>query len=174
MNKLQTVFVSGHFNILHPGHLRLLRTAKEYGGRLIVAVESDRLAGEAAHLPENLRLEGVQNHTLVDEAFIIDEPIADVIERLHPDVVVKGKEHELRYNPELAVLDEYGGRLVFSSGETFFSSIDLIRKEFQTFHSHSIKLPNEYLSRHAIEKSKLTELINNFSNLRILLIKAGQ
>jgi cytidyltransferase-like protein len=49
MNKLRTVLVSGHFNILHPGHLRLLRSAKEYGEYLIVAVESDRLAGMAAH-----------------------------------------------------------------------------------------------------------------------------
>ena len=36
-NKLTTVFVSGHFNVLHPGHLRLLRFAKESGDHLIVA-----------------------------------------------------------------------------------------------------------------------------------------
>jgi len=43
----RTVFVSGNFNVLHPGHLRLLRFAKEYGDRLIVAVQSDlsRLSG---------------------------------------------------------------------------------------------------------------------------------
>jgi len=54
--KTKTVFVSGHFNVLHPGHLRLLRFAKEYGDRLIVAVQSDRIAGNAAHVPEQLRL----------------------------------------------------------------------------------------------------------------------
>ena len=67
MIKSSTVFVSGHFNILHPGHLRLFRSAKEYGEHLIVAVESDRLAGMAAHLPEKLRLEGVQSNSLVDD-----------------------------------------------------------------------------------------------------------
>ena len=61
MTKLITVFVSGCFNILHPGHLRLLRSAKEYGDRLIVAVESDPLAGAAAHVPEGLRLDGVKD-----------------------------------------------------------------------------------------------------------------
>ncbi len=35
------VFVSGCFNVLHPGHLRLLRFAKECGDRLVVAVEPD-------------------------------------------------------------------------------------------------------------------------------------
>ena len=48
-NKLTTVLVSGNFNVLHPGHIRLLRFAKESGDYLIVAVESDRIAGSAAH-----------------------------------------------------------------------------------------------------------------------------
>src|SRR6195256_6419178 len=115
--KNRTVFVSGHFNVLHPGHLRLLRFAKEYGGRLVVAVESDRMAGSAAHVPEQMRLEGVQSNSWVDEAFIIDEPISEAIARLRPDFVVKGKEHESRFNPESAALERYGGKLLFSSGE---------------------------------------------------------
>jgi rfaE bifunctional protein kinase chain/domain len=170
MIKPRTVFVSGHFNILHPGHLRLLRTAKEYGERLIVAVESDRMAGVAAHLPENLRLEGVQSHGLVDEAFIVDEPIVDIISRLRPDIVVKGKEYETRHNPELAALEQYGGRLVFSSGEALFSSLDLIRREFQDFDSRSISLPNKYLARHNIEKVRLVALLQKFAGLKICVV----
>ena len=170
MSKIITVFVSGHFNILHPGHLRLLRSAKEYGDRLVVAVESDRMAGAAAHLPESLRLEGVQSHGLVDEAFIVDEPIADIICRIRPDVVVKGKEYELRHNLELAALNQYGGRLIFSSGETLFSSLDLIQKEFQTYDSRSISLPIEYLARHTIDKLRLSTLLSNFAGLKVCVI----
>ena len=170
MNKLRTVLVSGHFNILHPGHLRLLRTAKEYGEHLIVAVESDRLAGMAAHLPEKLRLEGVQSNSLVDKAFIVDEPITDIISRLRPDIVLKGKEHESWHNPELAVLEKYGGRLIFSSGETLFSSLDLLRKEFQTFDPRSISLPTGYLTRHAIDKSRLVRLLNDFATLKVCVV----
>ena len=170
MTKPITVLVSGYFNILHPGHLRLFRSAKEYGDRLIVAVESDRLAGAAAHLPEGLRLDGVKSHGLVDEAFIVDEPIAEAILRLRPDIVVKGKEHEVRHNLELAALDQYGGQLVFSSGETLFSSLDLIRKEYQTFDSRSISLPTEYFSRHAIDEARLVNLLNSFSSLQVCVI----
>jgi len=170
MTKPITVFVSGYFNILHPGHLRLFRSAKEYGDRLIVAVESDRLAGAAAHLPEGLRLDGVKSHGLVDEAFIVDEPIAAAILRLRPDIVVKGKEHEVRHNLELAALEQYGGQLVFTSGETLFSSLDLIRKEFQTFDSRSISLPTEYFFRHAIDEARLINLLNGFSSLQVCVI----
>jgi len=115
-----TVFVSGNFNILHPGHLRLLRFARDCGEKLVVGVHSDRIAGNDAHVPERLRLEGVQSNSWVDEAFLMDEPVTDVISRLRPDIVVKGKEHESRLNPELQALAQFGGRLLFSSGETVF------------------------------------------------------
>lgn len=170
MSKVGTVLVSGHFNILHPGHLRLFRAAKEYGERLVVAVKSDRLAGLAAHLPEHLRLDGVLSNGLVDEAFIYDENISDLIARIRPDVVVKGKEYELIFNPEFASLQIYGGLLVFSSGETIFSSLDLIRKEFQNFELRSISLPVEYFSRHSIIKDNLIEFVEKFSNLRICVV----
>lgn len=167
---MKTVFVSGHFNVLHPGHLRLLRFAKECGDRLIVAVESDRIAGGAAHVPEHLRLECVQSNSWVDEAFIVDEQVKEVIARLRPDTVVKGKEHELRFNPELAILEQYGGRLLFSSGETIFSSLDLIRKEFQEFDPRSISLPREYMVRHEIEPARLARLLQDFLKLKVCVV----
>ena len=167
---MRTVFVSGHFNVLHPGHLRLLRFAKEYGGRLIVAVESDRIAGSAAHVLEQLRLEGVQSNSWVDDAFIVDEPVAVVIERLRPDFVVKGKEHESLFNPESEALAQYGGKLLFSSGETVFSSLDLIRKEFREFDSRSISLPHDYLTRHGIERKRLASLVQQFAKLRVCVV----
>jgi rfaE bifunctional protein kinase chain/domain len=166
----RTVFVSGHFNVLHPGHLRLLRFAKEYGPRLVVAVVSDRLAGNAAHVPEQMRLEGIQSNSWVDDAFIVDEPIAEVIARLRPDFVVKGKEHESLFNPEAAALEQYGGKLLFSSGETIFSSLDLIRKEFLEFDSKSIGLPYEFLARHRIEPKGLVSLTTKFASLKVCVV----
>ena len=90
-NSKAIVLVTGKFNVLHPGHLRLLKFAKECGSRLIVAVESDLLAGKSAHVSEKLRLEGVQSNTFVNEAFIYHDSVIDVIKKLHPDIVVKGK-----------------------------------------------------------------------------------
>lgn len=170
MNKRDTVFVSGHFNVLHPGHLRLLRFAKECGSRLIVAVENDRIAGDAALVPEQLRLEGVQSNSYVDEAFIMDESVAEAIARLKPDIVVKGKEHETKFNPELEVLEQYGGRLLFSSGEAVFSSVDLIRKAFYESDWRTINLPLDYMKRHNILSSRLTGLLRDFAKLKVCVI----
>ena len=170
MNK-KIIFVSGHFNILHTGHIRLLQFAKELGDFLLVGIESDKIAGEAAHINEQYRLEGVKLNNLVDEVILIDEPIIDFVKRQKPDIIVKGKEHELSFNPEKAILDEYGGKLVFSSGETIFSSLELIKKEYElTQNNIGIKLPIEYLNRHQINKSNLINLLNKFANLNICVI----
>ena len=124
VNNEKKILVTGSFNVLHLGHLRLLRFAKECGTHLTVAVQSDRIAREAANVKELLRLEAIQSIKWIDSSFIVDEPIAVLIERLRPDIVVKGKEHESRFNPELEALEQYGGSLVFSSGETAFSSLN--------------------------------------------------
>jgi len=168
--KRKTVFVSGHFNVLHPGHVRLLRFAKECGERLVVAVESDRVAGIAAHVPEQLRLEGIQSNGWVDEAFLLDEPVANVIGRLRPDVVVKGKEHEPHFNPELEVVEKYGGKLLFSSGATLFSSVDLIRRAFYDSDPRSIVQPRDYLERHGIASVRAADLLRRFTNCKVCII----
>lgn len=136
----------------------------------MVAVLGDRMTGPASHVPEQLRLEGVQSTLWVDEAFIIDEPVETLVRRLQPDIVVKGKEHEHGPNPELPALQAYGGRLMFGSGEIVFSSLDLIRKEFRDFDPRSIKLPTEFLLRHDIKLSRLAEILAGFSGLRVCVV----
>jgi rfaE bifunctional protein kinase chain/domain len=166
----ETVLISGHFNVLHPGHLRLLRFAKECGDRLLVAVESDRLAGRAAYISEQLRLEGVATNSYVDEAFLIDSPVVEVIRKLRPNVVVKGKEHEDQENPELEALAEYGGKLLFSSGESIFSSIDLIRREFMEVSQDAIRLPTRYMARNEIRRERLSQICELFKELRVTVL----
>lgn len=170
MKKPPKVLVYGNFNVLHPGHLRLLRFAKEQGENLIVGVQSDRIAGNSAYVSEQLRLDGIRSNNLVDESFIFDEPAPELIGRLQPDIVVKGKEHEDSVNPEILELQKYGGKLVFSSGETIFSSYDIISKEFENINRNSIRLPSEYLLRHSIKPSHLAEIIRSFSALKICVI----
>jgi rfaE bifunctional protein kinase chain/domain len=164
------ILVTGAFNVLHPGHLRLLRFARECGSELIVAVQSDRLAGEGAHVLEAFRLEGVQSLAWVKQAFIFDEPVAHLVARIRPDIVVKGKEFEGQFNPELLALEEYGAKLVFSSGETFFSSLDLIRKEFQSQNMGTIMLPKDYLTRHRISSTTLQDRVKQFSTLKVCVV----
>ena len=164
------VLVSGRFNVLHPGHLRLLRFAKTCGKRLIVAIESDRIAGKFALVREELRLEGVQSINCVDEAFIFDTDIFKIIENIKPDIMVKGKEFETVENPELKILEQHGARMLFSSGEIKFSSLELLQKEFITINTRSITLPKEYIERHNLSKKRLNKIINSYIDLKVCVV----
>lgn len=166
----KVVFVSGNFNILHPGHLRLLRFAKESGDRLLVGVISDRLSGEAAYVLEAHRLEAVKSCSLVDAAHVIDEPLENFILRLKPDIIVKGREHETAHNVESDIIRKYGGRLIFCSGETIFSSIDLIKRELKSSPSIRPNFPKDYTERHNIDKKRLFNIVKNFSELKICVV----
>ena len=163
----KVIFVSGHFNIIHPGHLRLLRFAKELGGKLVVGVFSDKISGIAAHIFEGLRLKNIESITWVDQAFIIEEDIVDVIDKIKPSIIVKGKEFENRYNLELDTLKKFGGKLIFSSGESMLSSFDLINHEINYIKSNIfLSTINEF----GIDINSLKKHLKNIGGLKVLVI----
>jgi D-beta-D-heptose 7-phosphate kinase/D-beta-D-heptose 1-phosphate adenosyltransferase len=96
--KDKIVFANGVFDILHAGHIELLRFAKNLGGKLIVAVNSDRsvkqLKGDSRPInPEMDRLKLIQSLKWVDDAFVFDScDTGEMIDAIHPDIVVKGGE----------------------------------------------------------------------------------
>jgi len=168
--KRDVVFVSGTFNVLHPGHVRLLKFAKQNGEKLVVGVFSDRVAGIAAHVPEEFRLEAVAMNGLVDEAFLLDKSAEEAIVELKPGLVVKGREHETRENPEQKAVDSYGGKLIFSSGDVVFTSLDLIRREMTAQDQRSIALPRQFMARRKVTIRNLTQMMKKFKGLRVVVI----
>jgi len=166
----ETVFVSGTFNVLHPGHLRLLKFAKANGDRLIVGVFTDRVAGSAAHVPQDFRLEAVKMNGLVDEAFLVDSAVEEEILKLKPALVVKGKEHKSQENPEQKAVDSYGGKLLFSSGDVVFSSLDLIRREMASQEQKSISLPKQFMSRRKVTAKSLIDMMQKFKGLKVVVV----
>ncbi|UCH74983.1 MAG: adenylyltransferase/cytidyltransferase family protein, partial [Rhodospirillales bacterium] len=72
------VFVSGNFNVVHPGHVRLLRFAREAGDFLVVGVNPDSELGVS--VPAELRLEAVRSIKVVDYAFVLPRGATAAIE----------------------------------------------------------------------------------------------
>src|SRR5712671_4877575 len=167
-NAKRVVFVSGNFNVVHPGHLRLLKFAADCGDYLVVGVNSSEASGVV--VDEALRLEGVAAIGIVDFAFLLRDPPEQFIAQLRPFVVVKGKEHEREQNAEQAVVESYGGSLMFSSGEAAFSSLDLIRREFRERSLAALAKPRDFPTRHGFTITGLKPLLRKFSGLRVLVI----
>lgn len=163
----RVVFVSGNFNVLHPGHLRLLRFARECGDYLVVGVNDARSPG--AFLQEEHRLEGVQAIQWVDHAFVLRDRPSAFIAGLRPAVVVKGKEHEHALNEEEAAVAAYGGKLRFGSGDVSFSSLEILRQESRGEVS-TIRQPEAYLSRHGTTPRDALAALERFRGLRVTVI----
>lgn len=162
------VFISGNFNIVHPGHLRLLRFAAEQGQRLVVGINPDGSPGVT--VPAAMRLEALQSINLVSEALLLDEAPEQFIARLKPDIVVKGKEFEERDNPEKQVVESYGGRLIFGSGETVFSSLSLLHGEFRQLNLSTIAKPTDLPERRGFSINSLKSDLNRLRGMRMLVI----
>ncbi len=92
------VFTNGIFDVLHTGHIELLKFCKSLGGRLIVGINSDRatklLKGPDRPVNnENDRKLVLQSIKDVDEVVIFDDTAtAGIIAQVKPDIVVKGGE----------------------------------------------------------------------------------
>jgi cytidyltransferase-like protein len=142
----KVVLVSGNFNILHPGHVRLLRFAKECGEMLVVAVNSDQIINNPEYLNEEHRLEVISSLEYVDRAFISTQSVENLIKHIKPWAVVKGKEYENTFNPEKSVLEALGGKLIFSSGNSRSSSYSYLSNRPASADVQSDKL-NGYLAR---------------------------
>jgi cytidyltransferase-like protein len=122
----------GAFDLVHLGHLRHFEEAKAMGDILVVTVTGDRhiTKKRAVTFTEDQRARQVAALEVVDYVAVIQEPSAlSAIDALHPDVYVKGPEYaDLALDKgrsiyhEMQVLERYGGKMHFTSGETYSST----------------------------------------------------
>jgi D-glycero-beta-D-manno-heptose 1-phosphate adenylyltransferase len=93
---LKVVFTNGCYDILHPGHIRLLESARSLGDILILALNTDasvqRLKGPTRPLiPENERAELAAALEAVDAVTFFDEDTPrELIALVLPDILIKG------------------------------------------------------------------------------------
>jgi D-beta-D-heptose 7-phosphate kinase/D-beta-D-heptose 1-phosphate adenosyltransferase len=114
----RVVFTNGVFDLLHPGHIRYLREARQLGDALMVGVNSDRSVrankGEGRPItPESERAEILAALAFVDAVTVFDEDTPHgIITDLQPDVLVKGADWGEDTIVGRDVVEARGGRVV--------------------------------------------------------------
>jgi rfaE bifunctional protein nucleotidyltransferase chain/domain len=124
---------NGCFDLLHVGHIRYLHAAKQLGGRLIVAINSDdsvyALKGEGRPLiPAEERAEILSALADVDAVVIFPEnDVRALIREVRPDVHAKGTDYTTESVPERDVVAECGGRVEIVGDPKNHSASEIIR-----------------------------------------------
>jgi D-glycero-beta-D-manno-heptose 1-phosphate adenylyltransferase len=127
------ILANGNFDLLHVGHVRYLRGAKELGGKLVVAVNSDdsvraRKGDGRPVMPAQERAEIVAALADVDAVVIFSElDVRALIREIRPDIQAKGTDYTMDSVPERDAVAEYGGRVAIVGDPKNHSTSEIIR-----------------------------------------------
>ena len=130
----RVVFTNGVFDLLHPGHVRYLTTARGLGDVLIVGLNSDRSVrsnkGDARPIiPEHERAEVLEALRVVDAVVVFDEETPQaIIDRLRPDVLVKGADWAADAIVGRETVEAGGGQVVRVAIEPGWSTSAIIER----------------------------------------------
>lgn len=167
MNKPRgKALVSGKFQVIHPGHIRLFKLAYELSQELVVALDVLGLDEEDI----SWRVQALQNINFVGRVITYENDIVAILTKERPDMVVKGSEFANVVNAEEVLLSQWGGRLIFSSGDSFFSESDMILSNSEGRLRSMPALPEEFMQRHGISIDRLLDLLKSFEGKRVCVI----
>ena len=130
----RVVFTNGCYDLLHPGHIRLLEAARELGDVLVLALNSDRSVKENKGVkrpvvPEHERAEIAAALAAVNYVVLFDEPTPrEIIARVLPDVLVKGSDWGADEIVGREEVEAAGGRVVSAPLEAGYSTSSIIEK----------------------------------------------
>jgi rfaE bifunctional protein nucleotidyltransferase chain/domain len=130
------VLTSGSFDLIHLGHVKYLQRAKEFGGVLVVGVDSDakirrRKGDDRPMVPQDERLELLAHQRPVDMIYLKgdDEPRWGLIKAVRPDVLVLTADHSYSEDDQRALL-EFVGRIEVVPRQASVTTSERIRQMY--------------------------------------------
>jgi rfaE bifunctional protein nucleotidyltransferase chain/domain len=126
---------NGCFDVLHVGHVRYLRAARDLGGKLIVALNADEsvrsLKGEGRPvMPAEERAEILASLSDVDAVVIFTEnDVRAVVREVRPDFHAKGTDYTVETVPERDEVESCGGKVVIVGDPKNHSATEIIRAQ---------------------------------------------
>jgi cytidyltransferase-like protein len=125
--KKKVVAVSGGFDPIHPGHVRMFKEAKKLGDELVVILNNDnwlKLKKGYSFMSEQERKEVIEAFEVVDGVVLTehedgttDMSVCRELRKIKPDIFVNGGDRTKSNIPEVPVCEEIGCEMVFNIGE---------------------------------------------------------
>ncbi len=124
--KQRVVAVSGGFDPVHIGHVRMFEKARKLGDKLVVILNNDnwlRKKKGIVFMPETERKEVIRAFRAVDEVIITKHPkdpedmsVCAELKRIKPNIFANGGDRKKGNIPEVSVCEEIGAKMVFGIG----------------------------------------------------------
>jgi cytidyltransferase-like protein len=120
------VAVSGGFDPIHPGHVRMFQEAKKLGDELVVILNNDNWLKKKkgfVFMPQEERQELIEALRVVDRVVLsshpsdpIDMSVCSELQDLRPNIFANGGDRGAGNVPEVPICTEYGIEMVFNVG----------------------------------------------------------
>jgi len=130
----RVVFTNGCFDIIHKGHIELLKKAKNFGDKLIVGLNSDisvrELKGkDRPYMNQESRAAILKAIRYVDEVILFDDPsVYNLIKVVKPHILVKGGDYTIDQVVGHDIVLGYGGEVKIVDIIEGYSSTNYIKK----------------------------------------------
>ncbi len=169
------VLCNGHFNVIHPGHMRYFSYARQIGDVVIANVYAENAIPKEyrnTFYSQKERAIGIASHNLVDFVVQSDKPIIEIISDLKPHFYLMGKEHEKRLSelePERVTLEKIGGKIIFSSGEVKYSNSTLMADTSGNLQDQKITTFLNNCQKHSVDLNKIKKHVESLKKIKILV-----
>jgi D-beta-D-heptose 7-phosphate kinase/D-beta-D-heptose 1-phosphate adenosyltransferase len=120
------VAVSGGFDPIHLGHIRLMEAAKKFGDKLVVIINNDNWLKKKkgyAFIGQSERKGIIEALSCVDTVVVSSHPknskdmsVCAELKKIRPDIFANGGDRTYKNIPEVAVCEEIGCKMVFNIG----------------------------------------------------------
>lgn len=168
----------GVFDLVHPGHIIHLEQAKEMADILVVSITSAQFVRKGPDRPyfnDEMRMKVLTalecvDYVILSEGYTVD----DIIEVVRPDLYIKGEEYAKaeeditgKITEEKTLVEKYGGRLAFTSGQVF-SSTRLINTAMAGMSDEVRQYMEQFVKGHSM--SEIMDYADKVSRLNVLVI----
>jgi rfaE bifunctional protein kinase chain/domain len=172
----RVIMCHGVFDVVHPGHVRHMLYAKSKADVLVCSLTADKHITKGAHrphIPQELRAANLAAFEMVDYVVIDmnDKPLAN-IGVIQPDYFAKGFEYTSAGMPpktaeEAAIVEGYGGEMIFTPGDIVYSSSSLINLAPPSVQYEKLQLVME---RYNVSFDKLRKTVDAMAGKKVHVV----
>ena len=172
----KVVLCHGIFDLIHAGHIRYLKSARDQGDVLFVTLTADEFINKGPGrpvFPQELRAENLGYLSLVDFVAVNNAATAvNVLSEIKPHAYVKGPDYKNmedgitgNIHTEKKAVEAHGGKIVFTDDITF-SSTSLLNEHFGVFPIETKDYLNSFKQKHSYEE--IIGVLEDLENLNVL------